>query len=364
MSLDRTSVEENEAAPTVHRRSVMGWSAAALAAIGLAGALKPSLARAVDATPEAMSDVEWGEFDAMLAAVAPNVSMLAADLSDGTVSPIHSVSPELVQPVGSSFKLWVLYALSKLVEDGTINWEDEVEIQDQYRSVPGGDLRYVQAGTRFTVRYLAERMIQKSDNTATDHVLFLVGRENAEAAMAEVGHHDPSLNTPLFATREFAMLKFAATDEERAAYLAASVEERRRILEEDIAAIPFEALSDLEQTAPIEIDTFEWFANRTDLALTMNALLAQSQKPGLRPVAEILSLETQLEFDGSIWPYVGFKGGSEMGVLSGTWLMQSMDGRYFVYSVGFSDPDAALDMGAAVAAMNTGRDLLGAVAQS
>ncbi|MEZ4625326.1 MAG: hypothetical protein R2843_11180 [Thermomicrobiales bacterium] len=86
------SVEENETALTAHRRSLMGWSAAAFAGIGLAGALKPSLARAVDSTPEAMSDVEWGEFDAMLAAVAPNVSMLAAELMDGAVSPIHSVS--------------------------------------------------------------------------------------------------------------------------------------------------------------------------------------------------------------------------------------------------------------------------------
>jgi hypothetical protein len=142
------------------------------------------------------------------------------------------------------------------------------------------------------------------------------------------------------------------------AYEAASVEERRRILTKDVDTIPYEALSDLSQTAPVEIDRIEWFATRDDLARTMAWLHEASQHPGLRQVAEIMSLETQLAFDGETWPYVGFKGGSEMGVLSGTWLLQRADGRFFVYSVGFRDPDAALDMPAAIAVMESGRDLL------
>ena len=87
-------------------------------------------------------------------------------------------------------------------------------------------------------------------------------------------------------------------------------------------------------------------------------LHAASQRPGLRQVAEIMALETQLPFDGETWPYVGFKGGSELGVLSGTWLMQRADGRVFVYSVGFRNPDGEIDMPAAVAVMEAGRDLL------
>ncbi|MEZ4495315.1 MAG: hypothetical protein R2845_00705 [Thermomicrobiales bacterium] len=78
MSLDRRSVEENETALTAHRRSLMGWSAAAFAGIGLAGALEAVLGEGSRLNARSMSDVEWGEFDAMLAAVAPNVSMLAA----------------------------------------------------------------------------------------------------------------------------------------------------------------------------------------------------------------------------------------------------------------------------------------------
>jgi hypothetical protein len=32
-----------------------------------------------------------------------------------------------------------------------------VEVQDSHRSVPGGDLRYVEVGTSFILRYLADR---------------------------------------------------------------------------------------------------------------------------------------------------------------------------------------------------------------
>lgn len=239
-------------------------------------------------------------------------------LVGASIEPIHETNANQVLPIGSNFKLWILGALSLQVEAGRLDWEQMVGIQDAYRSVPGGDLRYVRAGTRFTLRYLAERMIQKSDNTATDHMLFLAGRENVEQAMATMGHSDPACNVPLLSTRELTMLKFAYPHQQLDAYYAASVDERRRILAEEIAAIPYEALTDLDQTEPIEIDRVEWFATRDDLARTMAWLLVESQKPGLRQVAEILSLETPLPFDGETWPYVGYKSGSELGVLSAT----------------------------------------------
>jgi hypothetical protein len=87
-------------------------------------------------------------------------------------------------------------------------------------------------------------------------------------------------------------------------------------------------------------------------------LLATAQKPELRPVREILSLETPIPFDGEAWPYVGYKGGSEIGVLSGTWLLERADGRHFIYSFSCRDPDAALDRQAVVGAVVAGRDLL------
>ena len=187
--------------------------------------------------------------------------------------------------------------------------------------MPSGDLRYAPDGTPFTVRYLAERMIQKSDNTATDHVFHLVGRENIEHAMGAMGHSNPSLNIPIMLTRELVLLKYGNTTAFLDAYYAKLPEERRTILENEIDKQSLAAALASEQTKPTEIDRVEWFATRHDLAATMAWLQAKSAEPGMRPVTEILSLETQLPFDGEVWPYVGFKGGSELGVLSGTWLL-------------------------------------------
>ena len=65
--------------------------------------------------------------------------------------------------------------IAQQIEAGTLDWEQLVTIEAEHKSVPSGDLRYAPDGSEYTVRYLAERMMQKSDNTATD-VLDLPGR--------------------------------------------------------------------------------------------------------------------------------------------------------------------------------------------
>lgn len=330
-------------------RRTLGFGAAASMAAGLLH--QPVAAR--QATPGAGPDgLHQTELENVLNAAAPSNALLVSEIVNGELSPIMSVNPDLVLPIASTFKSWILATLADQVEQGVLSWDQPEMIEDQYRSVPGGDLRYALDGTTYTMRYLAERMMQKSDNTATDHLLFLAGRENVEAMMATtIGISEPSLNIPMLATREFAMLKFASPAEDREAYLAADVDERRRILAEEISAIPYSALADVDQTAPIAVDTLEYFATREDIAATFAWLWEASQREGLLPVKEIIALETQLPFDGEIWPYVGFKGGSEMGVLNGTWLMQRADDRMFVFSIGFMNTEADVDMDAAVEAM-------------
>jgi hypothetical protein len=75
-------------------------------------------------------------------------------------------------------------------------------------------------------------------------------------------------------------------------------------------------------------------------------------------VAAVPSTETQLPFDGAVWPYVGFKGGSELGVLSGTWVLERADGRQFVLSIGFRNPDGPVETATAVGVMGAARDRL------
>lgn len=83
-------------------------------------------------------------------------------------SPDIGVAAEDQAPLGSAFKLWVLAAVVEAVDGGAIGWDDTVLVRDELDSIPSGITQDDPAGTELTVRELAERMIEISDNTATD----------------------------------------------------------------------------------------------------------------------------------------------------------------------------------------------------
>lgn len=296
----------------------------------------------------------WEAFDLAASALAERVSFLAADITHRTCQTVHGLAPLTSLAVGSSFKLYILGELAEQIAGRSpsalspARWDGPLAIETRFKSIPHGDLLFVPDGTLFTVRYFAEQMIQRSDNTATDHLLFLLGREKVEQGMATMGHHDPSLNKPLLATRELAILKFLYTDQELATYLAASDAGKRQILANEKRGFA-ELEAYFEQhgvpTTPTRIDTVEYFADRFDMCRTLMALHRVAKDWRLQPVAEVLTLADPLGIDREDWIYVGFKGGSELGVLAGNWLLQRKDGRLFVVSGAFNDRFKALDMG-------------------
>ncbi len=72
------------------------------------------------------------------------------------------------------------------------------------------------------------------------------------------------------------------------------------------------------------------------------------QDPRLRPTLEILTLADQIGVDRERFPYVGFKGGSEIGVFAGNWLLVRNDGRRFVMTFALNDHSKGLDPQAVV----------------
>ena len=273
----------------------------------------------------------------------------------------------MTTPIGSGFKLFILDELAAQIGErarrgGRLKWDAPVEIQAKYKSIPAGPLLFVPDGSIYSTRYLAEQMIQRSDNTATDHLLFLAGRENVERRMALDGHHDPSLNVPLFSTREFAVIKFLWSDEQLEAYENASVAERRQLLAAEKRGWP--ALEEYfdehgEQTEPVRIESAEWFANRFDMCKVMASIYEKGQNINKQlPLLEVLTLDDPIQFDREKWIYVGFKGGSEIGVQAGNWLVKRDDGRLFFFSAAFADPDAPLDLGTLIPLLFAAPDIL------
>lgn len=304
--------------------------------------------------------VSWDEVDAALTPLGPAIGFVAAELTDAGCQSLHEIGADRRLAIGSTFKLYVLGELARQVAAGEAAWDELLPIQERYKSLPSGDLRHVADGTEFTLRYYAETMIAHSDNTATDHLIVRLGRENVEAMMATMGHGEPAVNTPFLTTRELFILKLVLTEEEQQAYLAATAAERRTMLDTEIAATDLPGLDVVGSfTAPLLIEELEWFASANELCHAMAYLFAIGQEPGLRPVVEVMSLGVPIAVDRATWPIVLFKGGSEPGVISGTFLLLRNDGRPFVLTATVTNPDEQVDANAVFGVVQAAVGLLG-----
>ena len=109
-------------------------------------------------------------------------------------------------------------------------------------------------------------------------------------------------------------------------------------------------------TSPRLIEQVEWFASANDLCRAMVSLRAMSETEAGQPVGAILSENPGTGYDTQRWSYVGYKGGSEPGVLNLTWLLQRSDDRWYCLSMSANDTEALIStdeaLRFAIAAMN------------
>lgn len=278
-----------------------------------------------------------------LAALAPHAQFLVAALDHGACKPLHAFASSDELALGSAFKLYVLLGLADRMIAGTSHWTDEPAVRDEWKSLPSGITQNDAAGTKMSIQTFAERMISISDNTATDHLLYTVGRKSVEAALREAKHSKPALDIPFPGTRELFILKLGAAAE-MAKYIALPEAGRRKMLDVAFAGkAPRLADADGWKTARA-IDKLEWFASSEDLCRVMGTLWTRAQDPKAAPLLDVLAKNPGLPIDTKQWPYVGFKGGSEPGVLDLTYLLRRADDKWFVVTVGAnSDEGGTVD---------------------
>jgi beta-lactamase class A len=289
------------------------------------------------------------------------VNLLAAEIDGKKCVPLASLDPKKPLALGSAFKLYILDALAAQIAAGKHGWDDPVAIQDAYKSLPSGDMRNEPAGKTFSVRHFAEQMISVSDNTATDHLLAFVGRGAVEDAVRASGHATPPHLVPFLSTREMFALKLLASPDDRTAYVAADVAHKRKLLDAYDRRDPLEMLARAGSfTTPIMIDSIEWPASPDDLCKLIVGLKARADAPATAPVGSILSINPGIPDDRKQYSYLGYKGGSEPGVLNLTWLLQrARDQKWVFLTVGFNDTSGPLDESKAIAAAATAREFLG-----
>jgi hypothetical protein len=305
--------------------------------------------------PDAESFSDWDAATARLQELADQVGVLAAEVDeDGACTPISEVDADVRGPMGSVFKLYVLAALIDAIDDGAVSWDDVVTVEEPLISIPSGRLQDEAPGTEVTVQEAAALMISISDNTATDLLIDLLGRQTVEEALRAYGHDDPSVNQPLLTTREMAQLQWQVDDERRDRYIGGDESTRREILTE-LADLPLEI--DVRQISrPVAPDAIEWFATPTEMCRVLTALDQRADAPGIEPVTDILRSNAIVELDDR-WVTAAAKAGNQPGVLAGVWLLDRDDGQRFALAITLLDDDP-IDMPGAFAAIEGALDLL------
>lgn len=216
--------------------------------------------------------------------------------------------------VGSSFKLLVLSLLCDEITSGKRKWSDTFPLKENLRSLPSGMMQDWPVGSPVTLHTFATLMVSRSDNTAADHIMHILGREKLEKHQQEVQVHFPERNRPFLRTGELFKIKLVLPAFQTSAYAHRSEEEKRKFLSE---AERVELKNPRVYSAPVSNDIIEWFFTTDDLCRIMERL----QKPTLQNEAlPLLSITKPFDIDDHSWEQLAFKGGAELGVLNLTLL--------------------------------------------
>ncbi len=282
---------------------------------------------------------DYTQVEKKLVDLPGEVSFGVYGLGEESLSRVYTLNPEARLGVGSAFKLYVLGALAQEISEGKRAWEDSIRLREEYKSLPSGFLQAWPAEAPITLHTLAALMISQSDNTATDHLLFTLGRKRVESQLFEMGNRHVLQNSPFLSTAELFRLKASDSGTRARAYLELSVEDRYAYLRDEIAPVPVSSVDMSTLLMPNFIDTIEWFASTDDLARTFN-WLRRAIVAGDETTAGILSINSGAVLPPGMFRYIAFKGGSEGGVLNLSYLVQTHDERWWVIVANWNNSQA------------------------
>ncbi|MCB9653422.1 MAG: serine hydrolase [Deltaproteobacteria bacterium] len=178
---------------------------ASCAVVCCASIARATPARTSASTPAWSSQIAWQtglQTDTIRAqrSFPGEIALLAKDLSTGQRYTFNAATPMYL---ASGIKLLVLAALFRQVEAGEINLDKEVTYAPKDVRDGAPLLNYTRVGAKLSIRTLAEAMIQRSDNAATDMIIERVGIEAVEQEVKNLDLLNVGRITTLLDVRRF-----------------------------------------------------------------------------------------------------------------------------------------------------------------
>lgn len=297
---------------------------------GTASRINPALAAAASA----------------LAALPGRAGMLVRRL-DGGGETLQGLAENAYFASGAAFKLYVLGALL----ERKVPWNRVFTLKDEDRSLPAGLLGDWPDGAPLTAHTLAALMLSSGDNTAADTLIAGIGRRNIENSLKALGSASPGSLTPFLKTSEMFRLRadsqaslryFNLPDREKYGFLAA------------LSATPLPS-GDFRPSA-FGLDKTEWSSSPADLCRVMDYLRAKDDRRAL----ELLAMNPGPVPAGGAFLYSGYRGASEPGVLSMTWLLKDEGAGWYCLSATWNNNVEKLEEARFFAIMRSALDALAA----
>lgn len=284
-----------------------------------------------------MANDDFAAVAAEIAALPGATGFLVAEIDDGAIRPLAGENTDRQFAIGSTFKLYVLDELTAQIAAGKRRWGDVVPLS--HLSFSSAATANWPKDTPVTLQTLANWMISVSDNGAADTLIHLLGREKIEARMRATAHSEPSRNTPFLTTVEAFALKGNNFTNLRDAFVKGDDSAQKRLIDENRERLVLDNVDGVSFTAgPRFIDSLEWFASPNDIARLMADLRARKSDPMMAAMAINNGVGPVAAED---WSYLGYKGGSENGVLSMSLLGQrKTDGKWIVVTASWNNPEA------------------------
>lgn len=254
--------------------------------------------------------------------------------------------PDLPRALGSIFKMWVVGAVGEHLNDGLSAPEDPISLVASERAA-GGIINDEPLGTPFSVRDMAIMMMADSDNTSTDHLHQLVGRDAIEDVVADYGVVETGQLLPFLNISEQFHL-FSRFDLPTAlSYVNGDPAFRAQFLVNEIIPegpsfpISFPFFHDSL------LSTGTWSASARDVCRTLAGMHALPRNSvGFEVVNQAMGYQAAQPGVRSRWDRVWYKGGSLTSgatgqhVLANAWLLQKDGERRPWVVVGLANDSA------------------------